>query len=382
MSNKKRLWILGASDPEMVAIEQLLLDACETVRYAYCVNEGEKVRVHPGNMYRADGAMMADEPQQLLAAGWEIITIECDIPSQSVTRRIDHHREGDAGFGLPPADYFSGSSIGQVYALLSEDVDPYEDGPLGVYGSTPEDLQSGFSLHCGTAVYCHRPIVAGFPGDFGYGKELSGYFVMPDHILHVAAADHCLGAAYQGECPGVDVAEFIEFRLTQRAEFQYRPVDQIRASVAAATELILDKLLARGRFVSEPTPLSDPLPALDEPLDMTGSIIPELPEAACQLGVAVLAGPLDNPDGRKKIVLQSATHGQIKAFLAGELAPDLVDRYGDPARGFAGGYLPAPPEPEPEPEAWQRPMQQPSNPRYTCSACNDGFFRPCQVCGA
>ena len=52
----------------------------------------------------------------------------------------------------------------------------------------------------------------------------------------------------------------------------------------------------------------------------------------------MLAGPLDTPDGRRKVVLQAATPEIIRAFLAGEIAPELVDRYGDPERGFAGGY--------------------------------------------
>lgn len=153
-----------------------------------------------------------------------------------------------------------------------------------------------------------------------------------ERLLFTAAADHCLGAAYAGECPGVDVAEFTEFRLKQRAKFQGRSVEEVRADTLAAISLIKTKM--------DDTP--------GQVVDMTGSVIPELPAAACQLGVAVLAGPLDTPDGRHKIVLQSATSDQIQSFLDGDLAPGLVDRYGDPARGFAGGY------------------------QAHCHACNDG----------
>src|SRR5690606_27510283 len=31
--------------------------------------------------------------------------------------------------------------------------------------------------------------------------------VIPDDIVYTAAADHCLAAAYRGECPGVDPDE-------------------------------------------------------------------------------------------------------------------------------------------------------------------------------
>jgi len=74
-------------------------------------------------------------------------------------------------------------------------------------------------------------------------------------------------------------------------------------------------------------------------VDLRGPVIPELPEAAARLGVAVLAGPLRDPDGRQKIVLQGASPGLIRAWLAGEFFAEARDRYGDPERGFCGGYL-------------------------------------------
>ena len=39
-----------------------------------------------------------------------------------------------------------------------------------------------------------------------------------------AAADHCLGAAYQGLCPGVDPDELMQWRVESRAKFQDREV--------------------------------------------------------------------------------------------------------------------------------------------------------------
>lgn len=45
--------------------------------------------------------------------------------------------------------------------------------------------------------------------------------------------------------------------------------------------------------------------------------------------------------GREKVVLQAVPQGSdlVHRFLAGEIVPGLKDYYGDPARGFAGGYF-------------------------------------------
>src|SRR5690606_24433639 len=46
--------------------------------------------------------------------------------------------------------------------------------------------------------------------------------VIPDDLVYTAAADHCLGAAYRGECPGVDPDALMHWRVAQRATFQGR----------------------------------------------------------------------------------------------------------------------------------------------------------------
>jgi len=65
---------------------------------------------------------------------------------------------------------------------------------------------------------------------------------------------------------------------------------------------------------------------------------PELPEAATRLGIGYISGPLTEK-GRKKITV-SGDRRQVEAFMK-VWAPKngLVDIYGDPARGFAGGYI-------------------------------------------
>ena len=70
---------------------------------------------------------------------------------------VDHHYEGDPGYGMPPDKYWEASSIGQVYQLIG--LEPTEEAKM------------------------------------------------------IAAGDHCLYAAYHGMCPGIRKDDFIEFRM-------------------------------------------------------------------------------------------------------------------------------------------------------------------------
>ena len=57
-------------------------------------------------------------------------------------------------------------------------------------------------------------------------------------------------------------------------------------------------------------------------------------------GIGYVSGPLSGPDGRRKYTC-SGDSEQVRAFIdAWAPAQGLVGVYGDPARGFAGGYLP------------------------------------------
>src|SRR5690606_9191135 len=68
--------------------------------------------------------------------------------------------------------------------------------------------------------------------------------------------------------------------------------------------------------------------------------IPELPDAAAREGVAYLATVSDGR-GRQKVVLGGCTTPDMVQAFREHWAPRqvLVDCYGEPAQGFAGGYL-------------------------------------------
>src|SRR5690606_36652810 len=106
-----RVWALGAPDPEMQRIEDLLSGLGEQVVHAL---DAAGQRVHPGAAYRAT-ALSAPVPD-----GAAVYAVECGgpaIPAGAVA--IDHHRPGDPGYGRPPAEFLAASSIGQVIAQLA-----------------------------------------------------------------------------------------------------------------------------------------------------------------------------------------------------------------------------------------------------------------------
>lgn len=307
------IYVLGAADPEMAAIDALLRDAA--TRVAYALHAGR--RVTPGVAYQADGvsAPIGDED--------DVVLVECGGPALDVCRhcggiasgigdgltvadagtpgglgpcgdchifggrpgpgpvRCDHHRPGDPGYGRPPADYFAASSLGQVLRHLAA---------------------------------THHPAVA----------------ARLDDAVFVAAADHCLAAAYRGECPGVDPDALMRWRVDSRAAHQGRTAEAVLADVEAARAILRDAVWHRGDEGKVRLPWAD----------LRGRYVPELPEAAAREGIPFVADAFSE-DGRRKIVLQCAPPDLVARFLAGALIPGLVDLYGDPARGFAGGYIPA-----------------------------------------
>jgi len=153
------------------------------------------------------------------------------------------------------------------------------------------------------------------------------------------------------------------WRVSSRAAFQKRSVQELLVDVERAREVLrLARIRAEeypaqhprlgGTVVAYLLPgalgvkcgahsnlPSNKAPACPHSVECWGDV-PELPEASVREGIPFLAIPRPGPDKRRKVVLQSAPPEAIEAFLRGEgIAADLTDKYGDPARGFAGGYI-------------------------------------------
>ena len=300
MSNN-RIWFLGAPDPEMSAIEALLKECGEKVEYATINGQ----RVKPHEAYKADNICdPLPESTYLVECSYILSQSPNTTPPYSHIVRIDHHNHGDVGYGRPPEDCMQASSIGQVISVLAL------LGVLPKWGIGHSD----------------EP---GFPGEWDNSEEppeifSGGWRNIPKEFAFIAAADHCLGAAYQGHCPGVDPEELMQWRVDSRAKFQDRSVDSILSDIAAARKTILDApffRLADNVFIR----------------DLRGTFVPELPEAAAREGECFIA-QLEQKD-TIKIVCQCGSHEQISAFMQWAHDNNIKNVYGDPMRGFAGGIL-------------------------------------------
>ena len=296
--------ILGAADPEMAAIEEVAISYGFNVAYAGNYDpaypkQGKFVRCHPGNANKceviqfANGQTLMPWGEGTIAAS-DVWFVECRVEGQPADLIIDHHNPGDPGFGFPPAKFWQGSSIGQFCKAISK----YET--LQWHG----------------------------------GEEVHG----PADLHFIAAADHCLGAAYRGECPGVPAKAFAEWRVETRAKFQGRNAADIRRDIDSAKHILDD--LKNCNCVH-----------IDSVDTRNEGVVPELVDAAMEMGISYTAAlpemapafrgaPADiEPTGRTKYVLGGhTTPEQVRQWMA--WAETLESRvgnvYGDPVRGFAG----------------------------------------------
>lgn len=196
------LFVIGADDLEMQAIERLLSEC--RVQFLHALGPDGN-RVHPGNAYEATIPPHATH------------VVECG-PAPAGAVVIDHHRPGDPGYGKPPAGFLAASSIGQVLAALAAQRGLTE-GQARAHGwkqvRRAERPEYGAGWNAGA-------LAVG--GDLEHGtKEYTrigawvGWFEPPTDIVLCAAADHCLDAALRGECPGVDPAALRDPRCSLAA---------------------------------------------------------------------------------------------------------------------------------------------------------------------
>lgn len=403
-----RTWAIGAGDTEMQYIESLLLAAGERVVHATL--NGQRVR--PSDAYRADGPVV----------GGDIVLVECDISgltgsycvdapycgcidcqgAPSSITRIDHHREGDPGYGLGPDHFLPASSIGQVLNLLAQDEIPvtatgpyfhplpmlnwrpldkgdraYRPYPIkpGLHWLEflPEDGEGGFPMGRWALVIRTSgpvPLAAAARAQLhDEDREINGQVVKCDciyhtkkpilwwaslsgghsphlqDILHAAAGDHCPADAYQGRCPGVNPDALMRWRVESKAQFQKRSADEILADVERAREIVrrakrLEAVTADGR------PTGRGLGATNAPGNIANLLRPDprwlVKGVIPELPEAALR------EGHSYITT-FLERGRKKVVLQCA-SPEEVEwflsafpaqeKYGVPMRGFAGGFVP------------------------------------------
>jgi hypothetical protein len=347
----------------MSAIETLLRECGVTVTYAAV----DGVRVHPGNAYHANSILTDDG---VVSEGAEppwwprqsrLCLVECGGPAidryRSRDAVADHHRPGDSGHGRPPSEFLTASSLGQIIAWLAN------------CRALPQTdiVTLDRDIHVGDIVQrrdgCWVASVARGSSDYRSADErglrqadYTRVWVIPADLVLTAAADHCLGAAYRGECPGVDPDALMAWRVQSRAAFQGVSPETILTSIVAAREALAaapivwltreEEWRAVDAYGQDPEYSGAPMVCEEYETLVSHGVrdmrrdtpVPELPEAATRDGVSYISGPLIGPDGRRKFTC-SGTAEVVDAFMrVWGPANGLIDIYGDPARGFAGGY--------------------------------------------
>lgn len=285
--------MLGASDPEMQKIKEVLSAVSGVLFVLEQAMKGGRP-VHAGNALSAD---------PIDTSGFTLVWfVECRAPMlhDVPAIRIDHHNPGDVGYDALPEDYFAGSSLGQVIVLLAE------------RGWLPKSWE---------LFPCQNPSTLVVPLSSTFVCSGSDIVEVPYELLMVAAADHCLGAAYNGECPCINPELLLQYRAKSKAAFQTRRVDDVLQD-------IYDSIRALNSGTKLPG---------TEFVDMRREPPwPELVEAGTFAGISYVSGPLLTPDGRKKFTA-SGTEGEIAEFMR-DNPLGLVGLYGNPHRRFAGGY--------------------------------------------
>lgn len=312
MSKASLRVISGATDTEMLTITNWAHELGIPVTPA--THRGEAVTTK--TVLKCDA--VAPRPNEVL------VFVECKplkgLPSGAVY--INHHEEGDPGFGLPPERFWEASSLGQFDKCLRQ---------------------------------------------YGYEKRLHPVGTPPEHQLLIAAADHCLAAAYAGLCVPITKSQLRTHRVKLRALMLSRDIPHNRtkrkniARYAGVSVAHLDYQGVIGWERAVQRCIEGAITAIQRApyADLSSSVrvrdlrnmptIPVLPEAAAILGEAVLymwheSNPTSVVAG--KIGIMGAGTGTqsgempIRAFLNEySLQNCLVETYGCPRRGFAGGLL-------------------------------------------
>lgn len=172
------------------------------------------------------------------------------------------------------------------------------------------------------------------PGDPGFGKTPDQFYegsslgqfltlvgLAPTQRQRViAACDHCLSAAYLGRCPGVRADEVLAFREETRSRARGLSVEELREQIQQAAQ----RLQSAPRVNLGGT----------EVAWLEGSELVEASEASARLGLPYMYARKQE-DGRVKSGIRSAPSRLVEYWMA---HCGLKQVYGDPQRGFAGGY--------------------------------------------
>lgn len=271
------IFILGSPDPEMQHIEEILRQ--KGLKFYYAWRTKPFSRATSSTAYR-DVDSIYDETSKYLISdvndprllNKQIVMIECHVPfiNRENCIIIDHHSEGDPGYDKTPSEYWEGSSIGQFCNLL--EIEP------------------------------------------------------TSKLRLIAAADHCLTAAYAGECEGVLPEDLFQWRVEYRSSFKGITETQLISDIKTAVSEILNAKTLNIQGV--------------EVADFTYHLPPvEVSEGCIIANKPVIIMGFDKATGRYKFNILGGTPEFVQTWMTTmAIKLGLEDIYGVPMRGYAGGY--------------------------------------------
>jgi len=262
-----KLFVLGGDDTEMRYIADIL--RAEGIGFVYAEHNGERAR--RGDAYAIDFPTLSRKQ----------VWVECrpknwgSAEMQSMGYHlVDHHNEGDPGYNKTKNEFWEASSIGQVCALLN--VEP----------------------------------------------ESKWKFV--------AAADHCLQAAYSSGCPGINREDMLEFRLGH-----YREGMEVARPLFKG---VCDKLrsLPKTNFLGHDILFLDDRKVLDRRKESFF-----VTDATSYTNTPFISVRKRAGRDYYKVFAGTVPADFIRKFLdggAGELG-EVIEVFGDPRRNFTGAKL-------------------------------------------
>jgi hypothetical protein len=184
-----------------------------------------------------------------------------------------------------------------------------------------------FGLPRTTVVDHHRPGDPGYnrpPHEYLSGSSLGQVLQLlelePTELQRIiAAADHCPTQAYKGLCPGVEVAALAEWRTSSRALRRGISNQEMESAIKLAESTLLD---------------AERISFCNESIAWVGDRKGEICEASARYGIPFMYSE-PTRDGRVKMGIMGASPLVIDSWMR---QCNLNQVYGDPARGYAGGY--------------------------------------------
>ena len=180
---KNTIFLLGAKDPEMDIIQELLEEKHLNFQFARASNG----RSNATNAYQSINDLSRYK---------RAIFIECDnINPPNISTFIDHHREGDFGYEYDYNFFLKASSLGQLISLLINE---------GLMDDLYEETCSD-ELQVNEYTY--------FKNKWMFKKNNEVCFVIPEKYVRIAAIDHDLSAVYEGKCKGISMDDVRSERI-------------------------------------------------------------------------------------------------------------------------------------------------------------------------